>query len=63
MFLKKFGIGLPRPLLPREISQQEGLSIARISQILQNVTEKMQLNASKFDINIHELFDAARKLN
>jgi RNA polymerase sigma factor (sigma-70 family) len=63
VFLKKFGIGLPRPLLPREISQQEGLSIARISQILQNVTEKMQLNASKFDINIHELFDAARKLN
>lgn len=63
VFLKKFGIGLPRPLLPREISQQEGLSIARISQILQNVTEKMQLNAAKYDINVYELFEAARKLN
>jgi DNA-directed RNA polymerase sigma subunit (sigma70/sigma32) len=63
VFLKKFGIGLPRPLLPREISQQEGLSIARISQILQNVIEKMQLNAAKYDVNIHELFEAARKLN
>jgi hypothetical protein len=61
--LKKFGIGLPRPLLPREISQQEGLSIARISQILQSVIERMQLNAAKFDINIEELFEAARKLN
>ena len=63
VFLKKFGIGLPRPLLPREISQQEGLSIARISQILQNVVEKMQLNAAKYDVNIDELFEAARKLN
>ena len=63
VFLKKFGIGLPRPLLPREISQQEGLSIARISQILQSVIERMQLNAAKFDINIEELFEAARKLN
>lgn len=63
VFLKKFGIGLPRPLLPREISQQEGLSIARVSQILQSVVEKMQLNAAKFDINIDELFEAARKLN
>ena len=34
IFLKKFGIGLPRPMTPREISDQEGLSIARISQIL-----------------------------
>lgn len=63
VFLKKFGIGLPRPLLPREISQQEGLSIARISQIIQNVVEKMQLNAAKYEIDTHELFEAARKLN
>lgn len=33
VFLKKFGIGLPRPMLPKEIAEQENLSIARISQI------------------------------
>lgn len=63
VFLKKFGIGLPRPLLPREIAQQEGLSIARVSQIFQTVIERMQLNAAKYDINIDELFEASRKLN
>lgn len=63
VFLKKFGIGLPRPLLPREISQQEGLSIARVSQILQTVIEKVQANATKYNVNIDELFEASRKLN
>jgi DNA-directed RNA polymerase sigma subunit (sigma70/sigma32) len=63
VFLKKFGIGLPRPLLPREIAQQEGLSIARVSQIFQYVIEKMQANAAKYNINIDELFEASRKLN
>lgn len=63
VFLKKFGIGLPRPILPREIAQQEGLSIARVSQIFQTVVEKMQSNAAKYNINIDELFEASRKLN
>lgn len=62
VFLKKFGIGLPRPLLPKEIAQQEGLSIARVSQIFQFVVEKMQMNASKYNINVEELFEASRKL-
>jgi hypothetical protein len=62
IFLKKFGIGLPRPMLPKEIAEQEGLSIARISQIFQTVIEQMQLNSIKYDINQDILFDAVRKI-
>ena len=63
IFLKKFGIGLPRPMTPREISDQEGLSIARISQILQETINRMKLNAQKYEINPDILFDAVRKIN
>ena len=62
VFLKKFGIGLPRPMLPREIAEQEGLSIARISQIFQNVIEQMQYNAIKYNINPNILLEASRKI-
>lgn len=63
VFLKKFGIGLPRPMLPKEIAEQENLSIARISQIFQSIIEQMQINQIKYNINPDILFDAARKLN
>lgn len=63
IFLKKFGIGLPRPMTPREISDQEGLSIARISQILQETINHMKYNAQKYDIDQDVLFDAVRKIN
>ncbi len=63
IFLKKFGIGLPRPMTPREISDQEGLSIARISQILQETINHMKLNAQKYEIDPDVLFDAVRKIN
>lgn len=63
IFLKKFGIGLPRPLLPKEIAEQEGLSIARISQIFQTVVEQMQKNQLKYNIDANILFDAARKIS
>lgn len=63
VFLKKFGIGLPRPMLPKEIAEQENLSIARISQIFQSVVEQMQKNQVKYNINPNILFDAARKLD
>ena len=63
IFLKKFGIGLPRPMTPREISDQEGLSIARISQILQETINKMKINAQKFDIDSDVLFEVVRKIN
>lgn len=50
ILMKKFGIGLPRPMQPDEISEQEGLSVARISQILQDTIIKMQENAIKYDV-------------
>lgn len=62
IFLKKFGIGLPRPMLPREIADQEGLSIARVSQIFQNVIEQMQKNQAKYNIDKDILFEAVKKL-
>ena len=62
VFLKKFGIGLPRPMLPKEIAEQENLSIARISQIFQSVVEQMQKNAIKHNINPDVLFEAAKNL-
>lgn len=62
IFLKKFGIGLPRPMLPKEIADQEGLSIARISQIFQTVIEQMQRNQVKYDVNQDILFEAVRKI-
>lgn len=61
IFLKKFGIGLPRPMLPKEIADQEGLSIARISQIFQTVVEQIQMNQVKYDIDPDLLFEAVKK--
>ena len=61
IFLKKFGIGLPRPMLPKEIADQEGLSKARVSQIFQSVIEQMQINSVKYNIDSDVLFDAIRK--
>jgi len=63
IFMKKFGIGLPRPMTPREISDQEGLSIARISQVLQETISRMKLNAQKYEIDPDILFEAVRKIN
>ena len=62
VFLKKFGIGLPRPMLPKEIAEQEGLSIARVSQIFQSVMEQMQMNQAKYNINPDVLFEAVKKI-
>ena len=62
VFLKKFGIGLPRPMLPKEIAEQENLSIARISQIFQSVIEQMQQNSVKYNINPDILFEAVRRM-
>lgn len=61
IFLKKFGIGLPRPMTPKEIADQEGLSIARISQIFQTVVEQMQRNQIEHNIDPDILFDAVNK--
>ena len=61
-FLKKFGIGLPRPMLPKEIADQEGLSKARVSQIFQSVIEQIQVNSVKYDIDSDQLFASVRKM-
>jgi RNA polymerase primary sigma factor len=61
IFLKKFGIGLPRPMLPKEIADQEGLSIARISQIFQTVIEQIQENQVKYDIDPNLMFSVVKK--
>ena len=62
IFLKKFGIGLPRPMLPKEIADQEGLSKARVSQIFQSVIEQIQVNSVKYEIDSDQLFAAIRKM-
>jgi hypothetical protein len=48
-------------MLPKEIADQEGLSIARISQIFQTVVEQIQYNQVKYDIDPNILFDAVKK--
>jgi RNA polymerase primary sigma factor len=62
IFLKKFGIGLPRPMSPREIADQENLSIARVSQIFQQVLEQMQVNQVKYNVDMSTMFDAMYKI-
>lgn len=58
VLLKRFGIGMPRPLTPQEISVMEGLSVARISQICLNTLAKMRANAAKYDIDEATLFES-----
>ena len=50
IFFEKFGIGLPRPMQPKEIAEQEDLSIARVSQIFQEVMNTIKENASDMDL-------------
>ena len=60
VLLKKFGIGLPRPMLPKEIAEQEGLSSARVTQIFQTTLDKMIENAKKYNISqdvMYEIID------
>lgn len=59
--LSKYGIGLPRPLTPKEISNKLNLSVARVSQICLNVLAKMRENATKYDIDPSFLFDCCTK--
>ena len=64
IILKKFGIGMIRPLQPIEIANQEDLSVARISQIINNTLEIMIENSKKYKDNIdtEQLFESLRKL-
>lgn len=53
ILFKCFGIGLPRSMEPKEISESEDLSVARVSQIIQDCIAKMKKNAA--GQNIHDL--------
>ena len=60
--LKKFGIGTIRPLQPNEIAQQEDLSVARVSQIINTTLDAMIANSKKYNIDKEALFEALEKL-
>lgn len=53
ILFKSFGIGLPRSMEPKEIAESEDLSVARVSQIIQDCIAKMKKNAK--GQNIHDL--------
>lgn len=59
--LFSYGIGLPRPLTPKEIADQENLSIARVSQIRLQALAKMRENAAKYEIDPAILFENCAK--
>lgn len=50
ILFKSFGIGLPRSMEPKEISESENLSVARVSQIVQDCINKMKVNAKNSNI-------------
>lgn len=62
ILLKKYGIGYPRPFEPKEIATQEGLSIARVSQIFQSVTAQMQENQRKYNIDENSMYELLDKM-
>lgn len=62
ILMQKFGIGYPRPMTPKEISQMENLSFARISQIVMNSIEKMKKNQEKWNIDPQIMYQACEKL-
>ena len=50
------------PTIINSASYQEGLSIARISQIFRTVIEQMQRNQIKYEVDPNILFDAVKKI-
>lgn len=64
IILKKFGIGIVRPLQPNEIAVQEDLSVARISQIINSTLEIMIENSKKYrdQLDTTGLFAALERL-
>jgi len=55
--MKRFGIGYLRPLQPKEISETEHISVARVSQIINITMEKMRQNAEDYGIDKEELYE------
>ena len=62
ILMQKFGIGYPRPMTPKEISQIENLSIARISQIVMTSIEKMKKNQEKWKLDPSIMYQACENL-
>lgn len=62
ILMQKFGIGYPRPMTPKEISQIENLSVARISQIAMNAIEKMKKNQEKWNVDSSVMYQAIENL-
>lgn len=63
ILLQRFGVGYPRPLLPREISEREKVSIARVSQIISYTLSKMRDNARRYDIDPEEILQLLDQTN
>lgn len=62
ILLQRFGIGYPRPMMPKEIATREHLSIARVSQIVQNTLEKMRENCRKYNIDPAVIYEAIENI-
>lgn len=56
IMMKRFGIGYIRPLQPKEISEMEHVSVARVSQIINITMDKMRENAENMGIDKNELY-------
>ena len=54
--MKRFGIGYLRPLQPKEISEMEHISVARVSQIINIAMEKMRQNAENLGVDKEDLY-------
>lgn len=59
--LLSYGIGTPRAMTPREVSESQNVSLARISQLRLNALAKMRENAAKYEIDPGPLFDNCTK--
>ena len=54
--MKRYGIGYIRPLQPKEISEMEHISVARVSQIINIAMNKMRENAEELGLDKDELY-------
>lgn len=62
IILKRFGIGVIEPMLPKDIANDERISIARVSQIIQNTLNKMQENAIDLKIKKDDVYNLIKKI-
>jgi RNA polymerase primary sigma factor len=63
IIMERFGIGLPRALTPREISNRENISVTRISQILTESLNIMKENADYYKLDKNILYRVVSNKN